>query len=314
VFKVPDPSKPTISGRTTLKIHSLDIQSPYLVAALKDIVKDEGVNLEVSETAHFAEPFKSLFFSYDKIVSLSQSTTHTTLSQHLKLLITVLNELFGGFMHTLANLKKSRLISYELAWTHFPRGALVYSSTAGCERVCKVVGTCYDANHNGGARLKLDCEEIAFDGVAFSWRPVTLSILHFAGNQPVDQLSHFLLDFHPERGVLERRLRERARKVLDYQELCYREYDGVGTYMKGPDETKHNVCPSSLPKVMAKNANVIQVSGRILIDFNGYNKHGEKPINIQNNPNNPQDIPQAAKEAPINLKTPSKEKQKAIRY
>jgi hypothetical protein len=241
MFKVADSSKPTISGRTPLKIHAIDIQSPYLVAALKDIVEDEGINLEVSETAHFEEPFKPLFFSYDKILSLSESTTEPLLAQHLKLLVTVLNEIFSDLMRTLANLKKSRLISYGLAWTHFPRGSHVYSSSNGCSRVCKVISTAYETSSELGDRFTLNCEEIAFDGTTFSWRPQRLKIPKFAGNQPVDSLPSFLFDFHPKKDLVEMRLKERAKKALEYQELCYREYTGVGLAMLSGGGTKHNV-------------------------------------------------------------------------
>jgi hypothetical protein len=229
-------------------VHALEIQSPHIVAALKDIVKEEGVNLEVSETARFEEPFKPLFFCYDKIVCLSQSTPDGIASQHLKLFVNVLTEIFGGLMHTLANLKKSRLISYSLAWTHFPRGSLVYSAASDCARVCKVVSTRYDSDACAGNRLILECEEIAFDGEAFSSRPVGLRIPQFSGNLPVDQLPNFPFDFHPERQAMERRLKERAKKVLDYQELCYREYDGVAFFMHGGKGMKYNV---SFPRLLA---------------------------------------------------------------
>jgi hypothetical protein len=239
---VPDCSKPTISGRTPLKTHAVELQSPLLVAALKNIVKEEDMFLEVSQAAWFEEPFKPLFFGYHEIVSLLQSTTDDTLLQHLQLLVNVLNDLFGDLMHTLANLKKSRLITYELLWTHFPCGSLVYSSTTDCERVCKVISTNYMRDDIAGLQLVLSCQEISFDGQAFTWRPVRLAIKTFPGNQPVEKLPNFPLALHPERKLVEERLKERARKVLDYQELCYREYEGVGLYVKGCDLIRYNVC------------------------------------------------------------------------
>ncbi|KIN00164.1 hypothetical protein OIDMADRAFT_104143 [Oidiodendron maius Zn] len=265
VFKIPDCSKPTISGRTPLKIHAVDIQSPYLVSALKDIVKEEGVNLEVSETAHFQEPFKPLFFCYDKILSLSQSTTEAIAAEHLVLLVTVLNEIFGDLMRTLSNLKKSRLISYPLAWTHFPHGSLVYSSASECARVCRVKSTQYESDQHEGNRLALNCEEIAFDGKTFAWRPLRLLIPEFRGNQQVDSLPNFLFDFHLEKEKVERRLRERAVRVLEYQELCYKEYEGVALFTAGCKGLRYNV------------------SGRILIDHHGYNKHHEGFQRLENN-------------------------------
>ena len=256
MFKIPDHSKPTISGRTPLKIHAVDIQSPYLVAALKDIVKEEGVNLEVSETAYFQEPFKPLFFCYERIVSLSQSTTEGLAAPHLNLLVNVLNEIFGDLIHTLANLRKSRLISYALAWTHFPHGSLVYSSTPECARVCRVKSTQYESDPQAGSRMALNCEEIAFDGKAFSWRPLRLLVPEFGGNQPVDALPNFLFDFHPEKEAEERRLRERAKRVLEYQELCYREYEGVALYVAECKGMRYNVSLIRLRSIRGRVANI----------------------------------------------------------
>src|SRR5580700_3791610 len=70
VYKVKDGDKPTISGRTPLKIHMIQIQSPILIDAIKDIVKEENVFLESSEVASFEAPFKPLYFCYDKIMAL----------------------------------------------------------------------------------------------------------------------------------------------------------------------------------------------------------------------------------------------------
>lgn len=194
VFKVKDRSQETVSGKTPLKIHAIEVQSPVLVAALKDIVKDEGVFLESSETAKFQEPFKPLFFSYQKILSSYKNEKDGGLLKiHLRLLMQVLDEVFATTFSKLANMRKSELISFKLAWTFFPRNCVVYSRAQDCTRVVKVI----DSNmvcDKDGMRFELKGKELAFDGEQFSWRNTTLKIPPFQGNQPIRSKS-----FHIQR-------------------------------------------------------------------------------------------------------------------
>jgi hypothetical protein len=242
IFKVKDKSQETVSGKTPLKIHAIEVQSPVLVTALKDVVKDEGVFLESSETARFQEPFKPLFFSYDKILSLFKNEKDGGLLKiHLKLLMEVLDELFGTTFSKLANMRKSGLISFKLAWTFFPRNCVVYSGTQECTQVVKVVDTNTVAD-NDGRRFEMTCKQLAFDGERFNWRNTKLKIPPFQGNMPITSLPCFPLEFHADRKGVEARLTERAKKVLEYQGLKYCLYEGVGLLITETDVVKHNVC------------------------------------------------------------------------
>jgi hypothetical protein len=246
IFKVKDHTQETVSGRTPLKIHAIELQSPLLVAALKDIVKEENVFLESSETAKFQEPFKPLFFCHDAILALFKNEKGGVLKSHLKLLVSVMGDLFSTTFAKLANMKKSGLISYKLAWTYFPRGTVVFSGAQDSTRVVRVVDTEYESDRNGHW-MSIVGEEIAFDGEEFEWRSITLKIPAFAGNLPIDALPCFPMEFHAEQDAVKQRLTERAKKVLEYQDLQYCEYEGVALLVEACRVKKHNVS-SSFPK------------------------------------------------------------------
>lgn len=242
IYKIKDHDQETISGRTPLKIHALDLQSPSLVHALKDIVKDENVFLETTEIAKFKEPFKPLFFCYDKIMALYHSSKTTgILKEHLRLLTQVMNEIFGPFMTHLKHLRASGLMSFKLAWTYFPRQSLIYCGAEDSMRVCRVVDTVYC---DRPARLAVNCEEIAFDGESFSWKPITLDIPAFPGNLPVNVLPNYPLSFHEDEEGVRARLTARAKKVIEYQSLTYCDYSGIGILAQKRAQ-KHNVLPPS---------------------------------------------------------------------
>lgn len=240
IFKIKDHEQPTISGKTPLKIHSIEIQSAILVAALKDIVKDEGMYLETTESAKFQQPFKPLFFCYDKIMALYDKTkSGGVLKQHLKLLVQVMDEMFGSFMNHLKHLNASGLISYKLAWTYFRKDAMLFCPSTDSERIFRVVATSYVTHPV--PHMLINCEEIGFDGETFAWRATSKQIPCFAGNLPVTELPVYPLEFHDDPEAVKERLTVRAKKALEYQELTYCEYTGVGLLKTQCGMQRHNV-------------------------------------------------------------------------
>lgn len=281
VYKVKDLDKPVVSGRFVLKYHMLEIQSPHLVNALCPIVKEQGVHLEPTDVATFYYPFRPLYFCSDKIMSLYKKVDEgSALKEHLGLLLKVMGEVFGGTHNHVKNLQTSKLISFKLAWAFYLKDSFVYSPGKDCERIRKVVDTSYKQSPGGKPMLVIKCKEIVFDGDAFIWKNNELEVGAFDGNKPITELAHYPLSFHDDPKSVTDRLTARGKRVLDYQGLTYLEYEGLAIYeddMVGIE--KHNV------------------TGRILIDTYGYNKHhlalqrrGGKDLDSMNNlvvmPNN----------------------------
>ena len=228
LYKVPDPEQKTIAGRTPLKIHSIEIQSPLLVTALKPIVQEVGMFLDENDTATFVEPFKSLYFCYDRIMSLrNEAIKDVVFNDHLGLLSQLMTDLFDGMNRKLQSLRRSQLINYKLAWTYFPRGSILFCGAEDCERLFRVLDTAYHCDAEG-QRLNISCEHIVFNGVTFEWEVTTLKIPAFSGNVPIISLPHYPLKFVSDAESLKTRLAIRGEKILDYQGLEYRHYIGTG--------------------------------------------------------------------------------------
>ena len=252
VYKRPDLDQPKINERPSVKVQSVEIQSPILIAALKDIFKPLGTFVEEHETANFEAPFKPLYFAYDSIMDLYDRTyNETILKEHLHLLTGLMNELFGSMMTRLRHLRESGLICYDLAWTYFPKGSNIYCGAKGCERLYRVLGTEHrglgnehrafeDDYYSGKGILTVSCEEIAFDGYNFAWKTTSFEIRSFSGIVPVTSLSAYPLSFHKSVDLLKAKLIARGKLVLDYQELKYREYSGTGK-SDDPQIKRHNV-------------------------------------------------------------------------
>ncbi|KAK5996712.1 hypothetical protein PT974_02052 [Cladobotryum mycophilum] len=249
---------PQLVPRTVypLKYHKIEVQNPALVAALEPILKKEDVHLDVNETASFESPFRGLWFCQDDIIALYKKTPSSDqLHSYLKLLVRVMDEMFGEMRIKKKNLQASGLIDYKTAWTLFPRGSTVYSFGINSEFLCKVESTSYVRKEKGNFLL-VKVKVLKFNGEQFVWHNETLPIPMFEGNKPIRELEHFPLEFHPDPEGIRRRLIARGRKVLDLQGLQYRCYNGIALhYNEDCEIERHNV------------------QGRVLIDVAGYNKY-----------------------------------------
>ncbi|OJD10965.1 hypothetical protein AJ78_08165 [Emergomyces pasteurianus Ep9510] len=252
VYKAKDTSKPIVSGRYCLKYHSIEIQSHILVAALKELLKEDEVYLEASEPAKFDYPFNALYFRSDEITKLYRTTEQgCALKTHLELLVKLMGDMFAETKSRVKRLQDSGLVSWGLAWTYFPRGAYVYSWENNRELLLKVVDAVYQTVALK-QRLVIDCKAIFFDGENFIWEKVPLIIPRFAGNMPITDLPHYPLRFNENPDAVIARLKSRATNVLDLQGLQYRTYTEIALDAAG---RRHNV------------------DSRILIDIRGYNKY-----------------------------------------
>ncbi|CAK7206585.1 hypothetical protein SEUCBS139899_009383 [Sporothrix eucalyptigena] len=264
LYKIKDKTKPVIGGRFVMKFHQIDIQNPLLVAALAPILRDhEDYHLDTEETATFNAPFRPLYFCYDAIVerlrSLQPQTVpaDATLQPFLKLLVCVLDELFAEVRTKRRGLVERGLMSYELAWTYFPRHGVVRSHGSNSDVLSRVLDTAYVKVLTSEV-LAVRVQVLRFNGEAFIWDRQELKIPVFAGNRPIVEFDHCPLVHLPEdeQASLKTRLAERGRLVLDCQGLAYRMYTGVGMHLNEQGKIeRHNV------------------DGRVLVDVVGYNKH-----------------------------------------
>jgi len=252
VYKIKDREKTPIAGRYPLRYHMIEVQNPALVEAIEPILKKEDVHLDVNETATFNAPFRALYFGWADIVELYKNTdADSPLKGYLELFVRLLDDMFSELRVKMKHLRSSKLISFKNAWAYFPKETIVYSFGKNSELLCRVKSTAYVKDG-----LAITGRMLAFNGEEFVWQDTTLVIAPFQGNKPITDLLYYPLEFHADPEGLKKKLKERGRRVLDLQGLCYRTYNGIALVNGCSDEIqKHNV------------------DSRILIDVVGFNKY-----------------------------------------
>ncbi|KAF3805705.1 hypothetical protein GCG54_00005067 [Colletotrichum gloeosporioides] len=215
VLMVEDKDKSAIDGKARFTCFHLDDDGPIV----------------------FYPPFRPLYFCYEEMVGLRESTDDGSLKRYLGNLISTLDDVLGEMRKQSHQLKASGLVNFDLAWTYFPNGTMVRSSDCNTKMVFRVVGTSYKRSESGTA-LVIYGEALRFDGESFVWMVHEISIHEFSGNKPIRRLECYPTEFHHD------------------PKLCA---DGVE--IAGMDEVKHNVDGSILVDVARFNKPQISDNG-----------------------------------------------------
>lgn len=140
-----------------------------------------------------------------------------------------MDELFHEMSPTVAQLHSDKLITCKHLWTLFPKGILVYSRISGEDCILELV----DAQ-TVKDKLLVECNEVQFNGSVFGLVKRTIAQPLFHGTRKINELEVYPLNFHSDAEALEKRLVERGRAVLEYQDITHCEYSGAADFC--PDE------------------------------------------------------------------------------
>jgi len=227
VRKVPD-IESTIDGHYIYVIEAIRIQSPHIINACRQLFVDAGILLAAAEgtTISFVPPFKILYFSYESIVEKESGLDEGSVEkEHLSLLIDLLDQTLEETKNEVAPLIAEGLMSFKHLWTLFPKGTIVYSKVDGQDRLFKVVEADYCSVDHGNY-LRINGRFVRFDGVDFGWAQQALYVDSYKGNARITSLDTYPISFRNDTKELEERMEVRGRKVLDFQDIHYQQYEG----------------------------------------------------------------------------------------
>ncbi|KAL8403740.1 hypothetical protein RB594_008845 [Gaeumannomyces avenae] len=151
---------------------------------------------------------------------------------HMVVLMDFINEHFADTIKEAENLGKEGLISYDLLWTIFRPGMLIYSTVLGQARAFKLNSYAYQST-TCGEFLALQCQHVDFDGDDFGTRQTSLPVRRMEGAVPIDALSSFPMLLHPNPEQATRELLERGRKWEAHAGQHFVQYRGVALDSEG---------------------------------------------------------------------------------
>lgn len=256
-------TKQVFSDKDMLEKTLVEINSPQLLTALKELVKYYPAEpLQFEKQATFEDPFMLLNHYVPELQAYKQKTDDDAAKEHIDLLIGFLESEAGEKGQEAKRLVASSLITFDLLWVIFKPGELMYESKHGHERLYQLQRTGYGETNERGRFFEVSCGYTNSDGVRSGRSSTSLRIWErneFVGQSPssITGLSIFPLRFRDQQDELKDRLVQRGKQYLDIRGVTSYDYEGLFLYLKQPPEDFYSECATYegtwLPRTVSSN-------------------------------------------------------------
>lgn len=218
-------------GLATYSFHSIEIQSKVILAAIKPILAANGTSIANDAKLQLSPPFSELYFIHTKVKDKAdKASSGSDERSHLALLVRVMDELFKELLPRVTSLYSMKHISFDLLWTLFPKGILVYRKENKTHRLYQVASA-----RQTSYSFSLKLEYVQFNGSYFGVTKRHLYFENFSGTRSISSLDTYPLGFHSDKS-LEKRLLERGKRASDFQDIRYREYNNAAIELTEPSD------------------------------------------------------------------------------
>ncbi|KAJ9149384.1 AAA ATPase family protein [Pleurostoma richardsiae] len=248
-------NKKSPDSRKKLEAHSIIVQSPWLKTALSEILKDyPGVACELKRLT-FKAPFEPFVHRWVELTEYMQrSDLDVTTKAHLVILHDILKYEIGDSIKAFEDYVLNGVITFEHLWMIFQPGAVVLSAHKGPLSAFELEETEYMENQCGKfMRLRCDC--VDYSGKNFGRFQERIDVPEFIGTKKITGLNAFPFRFHEDRQALTASLVKRGRLFESLAGHHYKAYSGSAITW----DREGNEVP-------------IQVSGRVIVDIDSFNR------------------------------------------
>lgn len=213
-------------GRRKLELDSVVIQSQLIKDALGVVLKGyPGVTTGLARL-EFQPPFTALLHRWDKFTEVLENETDPVKKSHIELLYKVVEPELREQIAEKYDLIKNGVMTFDMVFTIFEPGVLVYAPQEGHHRIFKLNDSHYGADQCG-RYFSLRCDMIDFDGSHFGYRETNLSMREWHGTRTITKLSNLPLSFVPNMEQKKIDLIQRGHLFEKYAGYHFKYYDGI---------------------------------------------------------------------------------------
>ncbi|KAH0371121.1 P-loop containing nucleoside triphosphate hydrolase protein, partial [Aureobasidium melanogenum] len=203
-----------IDQKQKLEKTTLDVNSPYILKAFRDVVKSHPtVPSDFSSPVSIPIPSEMLFHHWDDLHSYTSDLEDDTARSHLDLLLKFMDFDMGAARKSYQAQVRSGLVEFARLGILFRPGDTVVTYIKSHPWLLKVDKTAYEQNDKRGKYCEIQCSYTDYDGENYGVYPRSCA---------------------PDDADLEHRLRERGQLFLSTTGVKVRQYDGAAQYLKLP--------------------------------------------------------------------------------
>ncbi|KAK3694192.1 ATPase [Podospora appendiculata] len=248
------------NSRKKLEATRIIIQSPWLREALAEILHEyPGVSCELKRV-EFDAPFQPFVHRWTEFVAyMNKPGLPDTTKEHLKLLYDILQYEIGDDIKAFEDYVRNGIITFNHLWMIFQPCSVILSAHKGPLSAFELSDSAYGANQCG-RYLQLRCDCVDYSGKTFGRFTESITIPEFIGIRKITRLNVFPWSFHEQKEAVAAALMQRGEIFEKLAGHSYKSYSGAAITW----DSQGNEVP-------------IQVTGRIIVDIDSFNRFSPYP-------------------------------------
>ncbi|KAL5594336.1 hypothetical protein BROUX41_001276 [Berkeleyomyces rouxiae] len=163
---------------------------------------------------------------------------------HLKWLISYINEDYSATKKNLASMLSTGLITFELIWALWKPSTLAHTSTYGSHdnpRIFEVESCEKHSRLMSPPFWSIRGRYLNFNGRQFGYQDFSVSVEEFRGARKITGLPVYPFSFHPQNTTAREDLIARGKKFVDLCGVNYKYYDGMAYSKRGDGIVRINI-------------------------------------------------------------------------
>lgn len=285
-------------NRRPLKVDSIVVHSPLIKKVLQKVFAGYPDLVVDLEELVFDAPFSPFFHRWETFEKAKEEETDPMTKSHLTLLYDALASELKTVIQRHKDLLRHKAIDFEILWTLFTPGSLMFSHDNGHDRLYET-GECEYYQDLDGMKFSVRCEMIEWDGEKFGKVMLTESIKKFKGTRQITTLPSHPLRFHPKAEEIKAKCITRGKRFQELTGVHCKDYKGTGI-----EYTRYAV-----QTVKSKR----HIEGRIMLDEELFSKFNpDESHDVRDLGEDDEEVKKAAVEAAQRLEEQAKKAAEAL--
>ena len=216
-----------------LETTQLDIKSPHIKAALRDVVRSyPEVNIKSSgPISIFGEPqclfhYRNELEAHASMLQDQEAKDHVTFC--LQYMAKLLRREILSYQKTMQDNNVMPGLEFQNLWMAFKPGALLYQKVNNVDVICRLKKL-YQTKHSSKSPpyWHLKTEVLMCSGKRFDYIYHRVDVSHFDGYKPLNELEIFPLEHHQQLDSIKASILERGKKYVSLRGIHHCSYESL---------------------------------------------------------------------------------------
>lgn len=215
-----------------LETTQLDIKSPHIKAALRDVVRSyPEVNIKSSGPISIFEEPQCLFHYRNELEAHASMLQDQEAKDHVTFCLQYMAKLLRreilSYQKTMQDKDVIPGLEFQNLWMAFKPGALLYQKVNNVDVICRLKNLYKIKLAESPPYWHLITEVLMCTGKRFDYIYHIVHVSHFDGYKPLNELHIFPLEHHQQQDSIKASILERGKKYVSLRGIHHCSYEGL---------------------------------------------------------------------------------------